>query len=192
MTADPTPLQERLWDAIFEARHLPGKAGEASTVSIVEAILPIIAAEAQAASEKAWNEGHSWGWSDAQEAHDTRQVMPRSEWRLCTPNPYRTERPMTDHPFTPHADSIQTAWVLMCQQSRIATQPPVEELEAEFDRFLARVRRDAAREALRNVEVQLVGELSAGTYLADWATLTARDVRGGIWHVYDRIPEETP
>ena len=55
---------------------------------------------------------------------------------------------MTTEPFTPHADSIQTAWVLMCQQSRIATQPPVEELEAEFDRFLARVRRDAAREAL--------------------------------------------
>lgn len=55
---------------------------------------------------------------------------------------------MTTEPFTPHADSIQTAWVLMCQQSRISTQPPVEELEAEFDRFLARVRRDAAREAL--------------------------------------------
>ena len=53
---------------------------------------------------------------------------------------------MADHPFTPHADSIQTAWVLMCQQSRIATQPPVEELEAEFDRFLARVRRDAWNE----------------------------------------------
>ena len=64
--------------------------------------------------------------------------------------------------------------------------------EAEFDAWLARVRRDAEREALRNVEVQLVGELSAGTYLADWATLTARDVREGIWHVYDRIPEETP
>ena len=56
------------------------------------AVLPIVAAEAQAASEKAWDEGHSWGWSDAQEAHDTRQVMPRSEWRLCTPNPYRTEQ----------------------------------------------------------------------------------------------------
>ncbi|WP_087483998.1 hypothetical protein [Brachybacterium massiliense] len=55
---------------------------------------------------------------------------------------------MTTEPFTPHADSIQTAWVLMCQQSRISTQPPVEELEAEFGRFLARVRRDAAREAL--------------------------------------------
>ena len=55
---------------------------------------------------------------------------------------------MTDQPFTPHADSIQTAWVLMCQQSRIATQPPVEELEAEFDRFIAKVKRDAARAAL--------------------------------------------
>ena len=53
----------------------------------------------------------------------------------------------TDEPFTPHADSIQTAWVLMCQQSRVSTQPPVEELEAEFDRFLARVRRDAAKAA---------------------------------------------
>lgn len=52
----------------------------------------------------------------------------------------------TNDPFTPHADSIQTAWVLMCQQSRISTQPPVEELEAEFDRFLARVRRDAEAE----------------------------------------------
>ena len=67
-----------------------------------------------------------------------------------------------------------------------------DERDASWAAFLAHVRRDAAREALRNVEVQLVGELSAGTYLADWATLTARDVRGGIWHVYDRIPEETP
>ena len=65
-------------------------------------------------------------------------------------------------------------------------------LPRAWDEWIARVRRDAAREALRNVEVQLVGELSAGTYLADWATLTARDVRGGIWHVYDRIPEEAP
>ena len=54
---------------------------------------------------------------------------------------------MTTEPFTPHADSIQTAWVLMCQQSRISTQPPVEELEAEFDRFLARVRQEARAEA---------------------------------------------
>ena len=59
---------------------------------------------------------------------------------------------MSDQPFIPHADSIQTAWVLMCQQSRVSTQPPVEELEAEFDRFIAKVKRDAAREALDALE----------------------------------------
>ena len=37
----------------------------------------------------AWDEGHSWGWSDAQDAHDVRQEMKRSEWRLSTSNPYR-------------------------------------------------------------------------------------------------------
>lgn len=63
---------------------------------------------------------------------------------------------MTTEPFTPHADSLQTAWVLMCQQSRISTQPPVEELEAEFDRFLARIRRDAVEEYKdRQVQIQI-------------------------------------
>ena len=86
---------------------------------------------------------------------------------------------MTTEPFTPHADSIQTAWVLMCQQSRIATQPPVEELEAEFDRFLAQVRRDSAREALDK--------------LADAAGIRAPYLTGpdGIRHYRDRnYPEE--
>ena len=40
---------------------------------------------------EAWEEGHSWGWSDAQGAHDVRQEMDRSEWRLCTLNPYHIE-----------------------------------------------------------------------------------------------------
>ena len=94
---------------------------------------------------------------------------------------------MTTEPFTPHADSIQTAWVLMCQQSRISTQPPVEELEAEFDRFLARVRRDAAREALDGL-------------IADKAHTEAllRAENGGnvedvLTHYRDtHYPEETP
>ena len=55
-TTDTDPLEDRLWDAIFEARDLPGKTGEASTMSIVEAILPIIAAEVQAAKAEAWDE----------------------------------------------------------------------------------------------------------------------------------------
>lgn len=41
---------------------------------------------------KAWDEGHSWGWSDAQDAHDVRQEMSRQDWPLCTPNPYRGGR----------------------------------------------------------------------------------------------------
>ena len=86
----------------------------------------------------------------------------------------------TDDPFTPHADSIQTAWVLMCQQSRVATQPPVEELEAEFDRFLARVRRDAAREALDGLAIDLA--VTSGYTEAE----EVRDYRDAHY------PEETP
>lgn len=78
----------------------------------------------------------------------------------------------TDVPFTPHADSIQTAWVLMCQQSRITTQPPVDELEAEFNRFIAKVRRDAAREALdglaRRFEAQGDGADMADQWAWEW------------------------
>lgn len=51
---DTDPLEDRLWDAIFEARDLPGKSGEASTMSIVEAVLPIIReAQAEALRETA-------------------------------------------------------------------------------------------------------------------------------------------
>ena len=83
---------------------------------------------------------------------------------------------MTTEPFTPHADSIQTAWVLMCQQSRIATQPPVEELEAEFDRFLARVRRDAAESTY------------AAAYRAGWLD----GQNGSLPDPRMAYPEETP
>ena len=98
---------------------------------------------------------------------------------------------MADHPFTPHADSIQTAWVLMCQQSRIATQPPVEELEAEFDRFLARVKRDAAREALDGLILYAetrarVATTGRGT--DEWNTTAANIAVLRDTH----YPEETP
>ena len=88
MTIDTNPLQERIeheLEAMFDG-------GGFNARDMARDLAPIIAAEVQAAKGEAWDEGHSWGWSDAQEAHDTRQVMPRSEWRLCTPNPYRTEQ----------------------------------------------------------------------------------------------------
>lgn len=54
-----------------------------------ELILALIHEHDAKVKAAAWDEGHSWGWSDAQEAHDVRQEMERSEWRLSTPNPYR-------------------------------------------------------------------------------------------------------
>lgn len=52
------------------------------------AILDAVADDLRA---EAWGEGHSWGWSDAQDAHDVSQVMDRADWPLNTPNPYRQE-----------------------------------------------------------------------------------------------------
>lgn len=45
----------------------------------------------RAAKAEAWDEGHSWGWSDAQDAHDVRQEVGREEWVHKTPNPYKEE-----------------------------------------------------------------------------------------------------
>ena len=50
---------------------------------------------------------------------------------------------MSSGPFTPSAESIETAWVIMCQQSRISTQPPESELIAEFTRFVNSIKADA-------------------------------------------------
>ena len=44
------------------------------------------------AKAEGWDEVHSWGWSDAQDAHDVRQEMDRADWPLNTPNPYRQEK----------------------------------------------------------------------------------------------------
>ena len=40
----------------------------------------------------AWEAGHAAGWADAQDAHDVRQTMERSDWK-CSPNPYKEEPP---------------------------------------------------------------------------------------------------
>lgn len=40
---------------------------------------------------QAWEEGHSWGWSDAKEAHEIHVRYPiREDWPLRTPNPHAT------------------------------------------------------------------------------------------------------
>lgn len=44
---------------------------------------------------------------------------------------------------------------------------------------------EIACSTLREIEVKLVGDLNAGTYLAAWEKITARDIRETIWHLYD-------
>lgn len=47
---------------------------------------------------------------------------------------------------------------------------------------------------MSNAEDKLVGTLDEGTYIADWATLTAGDIREAIWEIYDQPypTQETP
>ena len=98
MTADTTELQERIANAVCQALS-EGEALQCTRVweawqfgtmtdedfadasdgplpvEIAAAVLPIIAAEVQAASEKAWDEGHN-----------TRRTVEKGGWYL---NPYR-------------------------------------------------------------------------------------------------------
>ena len=88
---------------------------------------------------------------------------------------------MTTDEYVPHESYVREAWV-----DRLGTDNPLfmDEAEDEFDRFLARVRRDAAREALDG--------------LADEVTHVDWDLDGPAFALRVRrfktrnYPEETP
>ena len=80
MTTDTTALQEQLAEALHYGQGLDDwgvanddERGEA--LDLAAAVLPIIAAEVRAASERAWDEGHN-----------ARRTVERGGWYL---NPYR-------------------------------------------------------------------------------------------------------
>ena len=84
MTTDTTALQERIARVLHEIDPISGHGHDWRKLSDAErkfymrkaaAVLPIIAAEVQAASEKAWDEGHN-----------TRRTVERGGWYR---NPYR-------------------------------------------------------------------------------------------------------
>ena len=67
MTADTTPLWKRLWEAVAKVRdHHPRVFNDAPTADVVAAILPIIAAEMQAAKAEAWQEGVNFALPNAE------------------------------------------------------------------------------------------------------------------------------
>lgn len=51
----------------------------------------------------------------------------------------------TDQPYVPHESALRLAYL---RERTTGTAHTMEDARAEFDRFLARVRRDAARSAL--------------------------------------------
>lgn len=67
MTTDTTAPQDRLWDAVAEVRdRYPRVSDDAPTDEVVSAVLPIIAEEVRAASEKAWMEGVAYALPSAE------------------------------------------------------------------------------------------------------------------------------
>lgn len=85
-------IEDRLHDCMFTA-VVQEPDGEMTTYvdAPLAEVMRIVEAEVRKAKAEAWDEGHSWGWSDAQDAHDVRQEMDRTDWSLNTPNPYRQE-----------------------------------------------------------------------------------------------------
>lgn len=88
MTTDTAALQERIEAALIRATDDGADRAE----EYAAAVLPIVAAEAQAASEKAWDEGQISGWDEAQRTwQETGGVG--DGWKHSTdPNPYRGEQ----------------------------------------------------------------------------------------------------
>ena len=96
MTADTASLQERIAEELYYDQHPEGRhRSEWPTAvypddiyeyrDLAAAVLPIIAAEMQAASEKAWGEGVA-AWRDYESGLDPRLGHPRRDTPL---NPYR-------------------------------------------------------------------------------------------------------
>lgn len=80
-------------EAVSLAREAESGAGEwwvpARVARDLLAAYDELAASVREREAAAWDAGHSWGWSDAQDAHDVRQSMGRRDWPLCTPNPFK-------------------------------------------------------------------------------------------------------
>ena len=96
MTTDTTALQERIAEELYYDQHPEGRhRSEWPTAvypddiyeyrDLAAAVLPIIAAEVRAASEKAWGEGVA-AWRDYESGLDPRLGHPRRDTPL---NPYR-------------------------------------------------------------------------------------------------------
>ena len=92
---------------------------------------------------------------------------------------------MTTDEYVPHESYVREAWV-----DRLGTDNPLfmDEAKDEFGRFIERVKRDAAREALYGY----ADALNENPHAAVWGWHDfVRDARDWADTIYP-IPEETP
>lgn len=95
---------------------------------------------------------------------------------------------MSTDEYMPSEQAVRAAYRLYMERSGIA------DADAEFDRFLARVRRDAAREALDGYAAQF--DASAAAHGRDGLRICQINAESDAWRARryrDRnYPEETP
>ena len=57
--------------------------------------------------------------------------------------------------------------------------------ESQWKVWLASVERAAAEEAIKALEIELVGSMGDGTFIAPWVEIPAGELREKIWAVFD-------
>ena len=101
----------------------------------------------------------------------------------------------TDDQYVPDEEGVRNAYALEAARDTIGDTDyrAVPEARAEFDRFLARVRRDAAREALDGLYEDASQEYRIGLQGDDQGRMNAAEaVLRATYAWMDHYPEETP
>ena len=101
----------------------------------------------------------------------------------------------TDDQYVPDEEDVRNAYALEAARDTIGDTDyrAVPEARAEFDRFLARVRRDAAREALDGLYEDASQEYRIGLQGDDQERMDAAEaVLRATYEWMDNYPEENP
>ena len=100
-----------------------------------------------------------------------------------------------DEQYVPDEEDVRTAYALEAARDTIGDTDyrAIPEARAEFDRFLAHVRRDAAREALDGLYEDASQEYRIGLQGDDQERMDAAEaVLRATYAWMDNYPEETP
>mgnify|MGYP007092277076 CR=1 FL=1 len=191
-TTDTDALTERLWEAVAEVRDQhPRVFNDAPTDDVIAAVLPIIAVEVRTAKAEAWDEGQEAGYRNA-EAKRPYDEMWTSEVPILIDNPYRRQEAAMsadEYEAIPEAE-----WkVLATTEIPHLTDEEKDYLPSAWDEWIARVRRDAAREALDGLYEDASQDYRIGLQGDDQERMNAAEaVLRATYAWMDHYPKETP